>query len=209
MTARPPFMSADPRPHNVSPSTRGEALSFGGTVSRWPARTNRSDRPSAVRATTLSPTRTTSSRQGGAARPRRSRRRGPPAWTATGWPPIRPWLRADRSRRQGRRGVGARAKQVNEAREAGEPSECWQVPSPAAAVTTYIRKTAKSRTRRWLAVENWPRRGPATRRCAHFSPPSAVRQQLRPFASRPEQAGHRLPEWPASLQAPGGPKPKH
>ena len=40
---------------------RGEALSFGGTVSRWPARTSRRARPSAVRATTLSPTLTTSS----------------------------------------------------------------------------------------------------------------------------------------------------
>ncbi len=41
------------------PSIRGVSLPAGGTVSRWPAMTTRSLRPSSVRATTLSPTRST------------------------------------------------------------------------------------------------------------------------------------------------------
>ena len=63
MTASPPFMSEAPRPQSVSPSRRGRALSLGGTVSRWPARTRRWARPSSVRATTLSPTRSTVSHE--------------------------------------------------------------------------------------------------------------------------------------------------
>src|SRR5580704_1911983 len=61
MTARPPFMSDAPTPHTVSPSTLGTSLSPGGTVSRCPASTRRCPRPRSVRATTLSPTRSTSS----------------------------------------------------------------------------------------------------------------------------------------------------
>src|SRR5829696_2671233 len=60
MTARPPFMSAEPTPHRVSPSMRASALPSGGTVSRCPATRSRCGRPSCVRATTLLPTRSTS-----------------------------------------------------------------------------------------------------------------------------------------------------
>src|ERR1700722_11875114 len=60
MTARPPFMSEAPRPHSVSPSTLGSLFWLAGTVSRCPARISRLDRPRAVRATTLSASRSTS-----------------------------------------------------------------------------------------------------------------------------------------------------
>ncbi len=53
-------MSAEPRPQSTSPSMRGVALPFAGTVSVWPASTTRVPRPRSVRATTLSPTRVTS-----------------------------------------------------------------------------------------------------------------------------------------------------
>ena len=56
-------MSDAPTPHTVSPSTLGTSLSPGGTVSRCPASTRRWLRPNVVRATTLSPTRSTSSQE--------------------------------------------------------------------------------------------------------------------------------------------------
>ena len=46
--------------HNVSPSTRAEALSLTGTVSVCPARISRIGRSKDVRATRLRPTRVTS-----------------------------------------------------------------------------------------------------------------------------------------------------
>src|ERR1700722_14615799 len=54
-------MSDAPTPHTVWPSRFGASFPTGGTVSRCPARTSRWSWPSAVRATTLSPTRVTSS----------------------------------------------------------------------------------------------------------------------------------------------------
>src|SRR5579884_1919827 len=59
MTARPPFMSADPRPQQTSPSTRACSLPLAGTVSRCPASRMRRSRPTDVRATTLFPIRST------------------------------------------------------------------------------------------------------------------------------------------------------
>ena len=73
MTAIPPFMSADPRPWSVSPSRHGTALPLAGTVSRCPPSRTRRSRPSAVRSTTLSPTRSTAHR-GAVARRRASTR---------------------------------------------------------------------------------------------------------------------------------------
>src|SRR3954470_11374977 len=64
ITAQPPFMSTVPRPHSTSPSgpdsSREGRLPFTGTVSRWPAITARLERPREVRATTASPSRSTS-----------------------------------------------------------------------------------------------------------------------------------------------------
>ena len=60
-------MSAEPNPQSVSPSMRARSLPLAGTVSRWPARMSRWARPRSVRATTLSPTRSTVS-QGDARR---------------------------------------------------------------------------------------------------------------------------------------------
>src|SRR5271165_2645343 len=59
MTARPPFMSAAPTPWRTPPSTRTVVDGAAATVSRWPARISRRSRPRCVRATTLSPTRST------------------------------------------------------------------------------------------------------------------------------------------------------
>ena len=56
-------MSDAPTPQTVSPSTIGTSLPPGGTVSRCPASTRRCSRPSEVRATTLSPMRSTSSQE--------------------------------------------------------------------------------------------------------------------------------------------------
>ena len=55
-------MSADPTPRSVSPSTTGSALPLAGTVSRWPPSTTRRSRPSAVRAITVLPMRSTTRR---------------------------------------------------------------------------------------------------------------------------------------------------
>src|ERR1700722_2307197 len=61
MTARPPFMSDAPSPHRVSPSVFGSSFPCAGTVSRCPASTRRWLWPTVVRATTLSPTRSSCS----------------------------------------------------------------------------------------------------------------------------------------------------
>ena len=78
-------MSAAPRPHSVSPSTRGAALPLAGTVSVWPASTSRCGRPRSVRATRLSPTRSTLEPRHRGQQPRRGGRRSPASsWLTDG-----------------------------------------------------------------------------------------------------------------------------
>ena len=81
-TAWPPFMSADPSPNSVSPSTRGASLPLAGTVSRWPpSRTRRSVRAECARrvVATRSIAATARAHEGGPRPDRRARpRRGSP-----------------------------------------------------------------------------------------------------------------------------------
>src|SRR6266511_850749 len=58
-TATPPFMSQAPRPYSRSSTSLDGRLPASGTVSRCPAITTRWDRPSCVRAVTVSPSRST------------------------------------------------------------------------------------------------------------------------------------------------------
>src|SRR5918995_3989410 len=58
-TATPAFMSAVPRPHRMSPSRRVGGFAAIGPVPRCPATITRSTRPRSVRATTVSPSRST------------------------------------------------------------------------------------------------------------------------------------------------------
>ena len=97
-----PSCPALPRPHSTSPSMRGSALPFTGTVSVWPARITRSNGPRWVRATRLAPTRSTVEvRQAAAAGPRGDRRAALRRGSPTGSPPAAPSRRGGRVRELG------------------------------------------------------------------------------------------------------------